>query len=206
MAPARLPDGEQWQPTVRFSQPRKVRAGYVIKMDKVLPLAPIAGLAAWDLLQKHHAVLRNFPVVGHARYLLEEIGPELRQYIVSGNDEERPFSRNQRRWIYASSKLENNYFGFWCRQRHRVPGLPDHQAPHVLRHRACHAGQSWSARRRHPGGEGARWPSGASWGVPAGIGGERVGDEFGSLSSAAIEAINRGPPRPEHCTTRARAG
>ena len=40
------------------------------------------------------------------------IGPELRQYIVAGNDEERPFSRDQRRWIYASAKKENNYFGF----------------------------------------------------------------------------------------------
>ena len=51
-------------------------------------------------------------MIGHARYLLEAIGPELRQYIVAGNDEERPFSRDQRRWIYASAKQENNYFGF----------------------------------------------------------------------------------------------
>ena len=46
------------------------------------------------------------------RFLLEKFGPELRQYIVTSNDEERPFSRDQRRWVYASSKLENNYFGF----------------------------------------------------------------------------------------------
>jgi hypothetical protein len=32
--------------------------------------------------------------------------------VVAGNDEERPFSRDQRRWVYASAKLENNYFGF----------------------------------------------------------------------------------------------
>ena len=51
-------------------------------------------------------------MVGHARFLLERFGPELRQYIVTGNDEERPFSRDQRRWVYASAKLENNYFGF----------------------------------------------------------------------------------------------
>ena len=44
--------------------------------------------------------------------MLEAIGPELRQYIVTGNDEERLFSRDQRRWVYASSKQENNYFGF----------------------------------------------------------------------------------------------
>ena len=46
------------------------------------------------------------------RYLLESIGPELRQYIIAGNDDERPFSRNQRRWVYASAKDQNNYFGF----------------------------------------------------------------------------------------------
>jgi glutamate synthase domain-containing protein 2 len=77
-----------------------------------LPAAAVAGLAVHDLRQRQHALLRNFPVIGHARYLLEEIGPELRQYIVAGNNDERPFSRDQRRWVYASSKLENNYFGF----------------------------------------------------------------------------------------------
>jgi glutamate synthase (ferredoxin) len=76
------------------------------------PLAAVGAVAARDLFQRDHAILRNFPVVGHARYLLEAVGPELRQYIVAGNDEERPFSRDQRRWVYASSKLQNNYFGF----------------------------------------------------------------------------------------------
>ena len=71
-----------------------------------------AALVARDLLQREHAILRNFPVVGHFRYLLEAVGPELRQYIVTSNDEERPFSRDQRRWVYASSKREINTFGF----------------------------------------------------------------------------------------------
>src|ERR1700759_3399510 len=69
-------------------------------------------VAIYDLTQKRHAILRNFPIVGHVRYILEAIGPELRQYIVTSNDEERPFSRDQRRWVYASSKGENSYFGF----------------------------------------------------------------------------------------------
>ena len=69
-------------------------------------------VALYDLTQKKHAILRNFPIIGHFRYWLEAIGPELRQYIVTDNDEERPFSRDERRWVYASSKRENNYFGF----------------------------------------------------------------------------------------------
>src|SRR4051794_25360875 len=75
-------------------------------------LAALAGNAVRDLLQREHTLLRNFPVLGHARYLLEEIGPELRQYLVAGNNEERPFTRDQRRWVYASAKKDNNYFGF----------------------------------------------------------------------------------------------
>jgi glutamate synthase (ferredoxin) len=65
-----------------------------------------------DLTQRRHAILRNFPIIGHVRYLFESVGPELRQYIVTSNTEERPFSREQRTWVYASSKNENNYFGF----------------------------------------------------------------------------------------------
>ena len=78
----------------------------------MVPVAAVGAVAAHDLLQRRHAILRNFPVIGHARFWLEAIGPELRQYIVAGNDEERPFSRDQRRWVYASAKLQNNYFGF----------------------------------------------------------------------------------------------
>src|SRR4030095_12750151 len=74
--------------------------------------AVLVAVAIHDLTQRKRAVLRNFPIIGHFRYLLEEIGPELRQYIVTSNDEERPFSRDQRRWVYASSKKENNYFGY----------------------------------------------------------------------------------------------
>lgn len=72
----------------------------------------LTAVIIYDLVQKNHAILRNFPILGHFRYLFESIGPELRQYIVTSNDEERPFSRDQRRWIYASSKKQNNYFGF----------------------------------------------------------------------------------------------
>ncbi|GAB3840209.1 hypothetical protein GCM10029963_08440 [Micromonospora andamanensis] len=72
----------------------------------------LAALAARDLLQREHALRRNFPLLGRARYLLESLGPELRQYIVAGNNEERPFTRDQRRWVYASAKRQNNYFGF----------------------------------------------------------------------------------------------
>lgn len=75
-------------------------------------LVLIAAIALYDVLQKKHAILHNFPVVGHFRYMLESIGPELRQYIVANNREELPFNRIERGWVYASAKNQNNYEGF----------------------------------------------------------------------------------------------
>ena len=63
-------------------------------------------------IQKRHTISHNFPLVGHFRYMLEKIGPELRQYLVANNREELPFNRIERGWIYASAKKENNYEGF----------------------------------------------------------------------------------------------
>jgi glutamate synthase domain-containing protein 2 len=74
--------------------------------------AALTGVVGYDLLQRRRAILRNFPLVGHFRYALEAFGPELRQYIVTSNNEERPFSRDQRRWIEASSEGKPNVFGF----------------------------------------------------------------------------------------------
>lgn len=75
-------------------------------------VAVLGAVATYDLVQRKHAVLRNFPLIGHLRYLLEAVGPELRQYIVTDNRQERPFDRDQRRWIYASAKGTNNNFAF----------------------------------------------------------------------------------------------
>ncbi|VAW09854.1 Ferredoxin-dependent glutamate synthase [hydrothermal vent metagenome] len=63
-------------------------------------------------IQKAHTVSHNYPIVGHLRYWLESIGPEMRQYFVANNREELPFNRIERGWIYASAKKENNYEGF----------------------------------------------------------------------------------------------
>lgn len=76
-----------------------------------------------DVLNKEHTIKHNFPIVGHFRYLLESIGPELRQYIVANNREELPFNRRQRSWIYASAKSENNYQGFGTDQDQHEPGF-----------------------------------------------------------------------------------
>jgi glutamate synthase domain-containing protein 2 len=155
--------------------------------------AAVAGLAAHDLRQRRHAILRNFPIVGHFRYLLESVGPELRQYIVTSNDEERPFSRDQRRWVYASSKREINTFGFGSDNdmeevdsllvfkqspfpepppaEGQPGGPPDYRVPAGKVLGAAH-------RRRHA----FRPPS--LFNIS--------GMSYGSLSPVAVEALNRG--------------
>ncbi|WP_147676266.1 FMN-binding glutamate synthase family protein [Algibacter pacificus] len=75
-------------------------------------LIALAIVAIRDVLQNKHTISHNFPIVGHLRYWLESIGPEMRQYFVANNREELPFNRIERGWIYASAKNENNYEGF----------------------------------------------------------------------------------------------
>ncbi|MBU6374401.1 MAG: FMN-binding glutamate synthase family protein [Bdellovibrionales bacterium] len=72
----------------------------------------LVALAIRDRWFSTDNIIRNFPVIGHLRYLFIEIGPELRQYIVANNREEQPFNREEREWIYRSAHGENNMFGF----------------------------------------------------------------------------------------------
>jgi len=74
--------------------------------------AGLVALALHDLTQRRHTILRNFPVLGHLRYSLERVGPELRQYIVTDNDSERPFSRDERRWVYETAGGAGGIAGF----------------------------------------------------------------------------------------------
>ena len=69
-------------------------------------------IALYDVLNRKHTIKSNFPLIGRLRYLLEKIGPELRQYLVAGNRDESPFDRVWRNYIYASAKKQNNLTGF----------------------------------------------------------------------------------------------
>lgn len=147
----------------------------------------------YDLLQTQHAILRNFPIIGHLRYLFELVGPELRQYIVTGNDEERPFSRDQRRWIYASAKQQNNYFGFgtdndpelspnYITIKHAafplsspVPGQPAYDPRYQVPCAKLLGGPRGRAKAFRPG---------SIVNISA--------MSYGSLSASAVEALNRG--------------
>ena len=55
-------------------------------------------------VQKNHTILRNFGILGQARYMIESIGPEFRQYLFLNDTEERPFNRVERSEVYRKSK------------------------------------------------------------------------------------------------------
>lgn len=142
----------------------------------------IALVAIHDVTQKKHAILRNFPVIGHFRYWLEMIGPELRQYWVASDTEEKPYNRDKRSYVYASSKGENNKIGFGTKQDYNTPGqlhllpsmfpIPDGQMDDKL------DGLVIGPRRRKP--YICPWPINIS------------GMSFGALSEEAVRALSTG--------------
>ena len=160
----------------------------------LIPLAIlIAVVAVYDRAQKQNPILRNYPVIGRFRFVLLDLGPKLRQYIVANNDEERPFSRDQRRWIDDSSKKQNNYFGFGTDNKlettsnyliikpavfpthHPEKGEEGYDPEHPIR---CNKILGAARNRKK-----AFRPDSVLY-VSA--------MSFGSLSSAAVEALNRG--------------
>ena len=70
----------------------------------MLLVGPIVLLGLVDMLQSKQTIRRNFPVIGHARYLMEMVRPEIQQYFIENNIEGRPFNREERSLIYQRAK------------------------------------------------------------------------------------------------------
>ena len=177
--------------------------------------AVLLAVVVYDLTQRRHAILRNFPVIGHFRYWFESVGPELRQYIVTNNDEERPFSRDQRRWVYTASKQLDTYFGFGSDNEMEsvenyliirpsaFPLGPLGPAPgQAVTHGQAHGGQTHGGPAHAAGADGRAHPLACAKELGGFRGRRRAfrpaslvnvsAMSFGSLSGRAIEALNRG--------------
>lgn len=76
-----------------------------------------------DIFQKKQAVRRTIPFFGRFRYLFEKFGPPLRQYIVTSDLSERPFTRLQRSWVYRAAKKLSNTVPFGTQLDQDAPGL-----------------------------------------------------------------------------------
>ncbi|MCW4457285.1 FMN-binding glutamate synthase family protein [Microbacterium sp. MPKO10] len=139
----------------------------------------VAALAAYDLTQRKHSVLRNYPVIGHMRYLLEGIRPEIQQYFIERNWDGRPFDRDTRSIIYERSKGTHGEQAFGTERDVNADG---HE---WLVHSSAPAPQPDTTPRVTLGGPDCTQPySMALMNVSA--------MSFGALSANAIRALNRG--------------
>lgn len=112
---------EKWTPTVFYktsgllacSSVALLGAGYPIAGGALTVLtAAFFNRGIKDMRQTKHTLLRNFPVLGHMRYTLEAIRPEIRQYFIEDDTTQAPFSREQRALIYARAKGTNDNMPF----------------------------------------------------------------------------------------------
>jgi glutamate synthase domain-containing protein 2 len=69
-----------------------------------LVLLPLVAVGIHDLVQRSHAILRNYPIIGHIRFMLEAVRPELRQYLIEDERDPVPFSREHRALVYRRAK------------------------------------------------------------------------------------------------------
>jgi len=136
-------------------------------------------LGLYDVRQQSHSVLRNYPVLGHLRFLMESIRPEIRQYLLEDDHDEEPFSRDARSLVYQRAKGQEDARPFGTKKR------------------VYEAGYSWITHSVQPshiedtdfritvGGKQCAKPYNASiYNISA--------MSFGSLSANAILALNKG--------------
>lgn len=150
------------------------------------------GLAIYDRYFSSDNILRNFPVIGHLRYFLIELGPEIRQYIVANNREEAPFNREEREWIYRSANGENNYFGFGTDDQIYGIGYP------IIKHAVFPYGEESFSGSKHDKNHdipcakvlGATHKRRKAWRPNSIVNISAM--SFGSLSENAITALNKG--------------
>lgn len=142
-------------------------------------LAGLTALGIWDLVQPRHAIMRNYPIIGHMRWIFEGIRPEIRQYLIESDRDEEPFSRDKRSLIYQRAKGEEDKRPFGTRERVYEPGYA------WLTHSIAGRHLEDSDFRVMIGGKDCKQPYNASlYNISA--------MSFGALSANAILALNHG--------------
>lgn len=106
-------------PFITFICARYLSSGFYSFFFFIIPLIL---LGIYDILQKKHTLLRNYPIIGHFRYLLEMVRPEIQQYFIEDDSSGRPFSRDQRSVIYQRAKGELDTAPFGTQLHLYAPG------------------------------------------------------------------------------------
>jgi glutamate synthase domain-containing protein 2 len=154
----------------------RFRPSFLLAYAFVLPLV---ALGFYDMFQRKHAIRRNFPVLGHGRYLLEAIRPEINQYFVESNSDGRPFSREDRSVVYQRAKGELDTLPFGTQRNVYESGYE------WINHSLAPVHPNKDHQRVIVGGAACKQPYSASiFNVSA--------MSYGSLSKNAILALNTG--------------
>jgi len=138
----------------------------------------LTALGVWDMNQRSHAILRNYPLMGHFRFLFEMIRPEMRQYFFESDNDGAPFTRKERSLVYqrAKGEVDSRPFGTELDVKLRGYEWVGHSlSPTII---ASHD------FRVTVGAERAQPYSMSVFNVSA--------MSFGALSANAIRALNRG--------------
>ena len=143
---------------------------------------PLLLLALRDLRQRRHAIMRNYPVIGHLRYFLESIRPEIRQYFFESDLDGAPFNRRQRSIVYQRAKNEKQTVAFGMQADPTAPGYE------WVAHSIYPASLNAEDLRVTIGGYQCAQPYSASL---LNIGAM----SYGALSKTAIRALNIGAQR-----------
>ncbi|WP_424933778.1 FMN-binding glutamate synthase family protein [Amaricoccus macauensis] len=141
--------------------------------------AALSILGVHDIFQKKHSILRNYPVLAHLRFVLEDIRPEMRQYFFESDKDEEPFSRETRSLVYQRAKNVEDKRPFGTTERVYDPGYS------WLTHSVSPKHITDFNFRVHVGGPDCRQPYEASLLNISAM-------SFGSLSANAILALNTG--------------
>ena len=142
----------------------------------------LSALGWWDLTQSQRSVLRNYPIIGHLRYMLEKVRPELRQYFLESDTEATPFSRSQRSLVYARAKGETDKRPFGTQLDVKADGYE------WITHSLVPTTLGTQDFRTTIGGPSCTQPYEASiFNISA--------MSFGALSANAVQALNAGAKR-----------
>lgn len=136
-------------------------------------------IGIYDIFQKKYNILRNFPLIGHIRFLSQMIAPELHQYFVEDDTDGKPIDRNHREYIYERSKLGKTSHPFGTELDVNEDGFK------FMRHSIYPAKQVDEVPRIMFGGPDCKQPYSASiFNISA--------MSFGALSKNAVMALNKG--------------
>ena len=149
------------------------------------PLLALLVVGVYDLLQERHSLLRNYPVLGHLRFLIEDMGPELHQYFVESNTGGAPFNRDERSLAYERAKdtMDEKPFGTEI----DVQGVGYTWVAHSMAPKPVSQNPEHEFRVR-VGGEHCQRPYDASLLNISAM-------SFGALSANAVRAMNAGAKR-----------